>query len=216
MLDVCEIFTSIQGESTLAGRLCAFVRLAGCNLRCSWCDTVYSHESSAGVAVSMSVDDIVGRIEKFSVRLVEITGGEPLLQADTPALCEALLLRGCEVMIETNGSLDISVVPKGVRRVVDVKCPGSGSGGSFLVDNLKHLDGNDEVKFVAASISDAVWAKEFCVRHKITEKCTVIFSPVSNSLPYDKLADWMVENRLADIRLGLQLHKIVWGDRRGV
>ena len=214
MLDVCEIFVSVQGESTLAGRLCAFTRLAGCNLRCAWCDTAYSY--SPGIGTQMSVDGIIGEIEKFSVKLVEITGGEPLLQADTAALCDELLRRGYEVMVETNGSLDIGAIPKGVRRIVDVKCPDSGSGGSFLVDNINYLDKNDEVKFVIASINDACWAKEFCDLHNIPQKCTAIFSPVSASLPYDKLADWMVENHLADIRLGLQLHKIIWGDKRGV
>jgi 7-carboxy-7-deazaguanine synthase len=214
MLDVCEIFVSVQGESTSAGRVCAFVRLAGCNLRCVWCDTAYSYSPGAGTP--MSVDDVVGKIENFSVKLVEITGGEPLLQADTVALCEELLRRGYEVIIETNGSLDIGVIPKGVRRIVDVKCPDSRSGGNFFVDNIKRLDKNDEVKFVVASINDACWAKGFCDLHNIPGKCATIFSPVSSSLPYDKLADWMVENRLADIRLGLQLHKIIWDDKQGV
>jgi 7-carboxy-7-deazaguanine synthase len=119
-------------------------------------------------------------------------------------------------MLETNGSLDISVLPPGIRRIVDVKCPESGSGNSFLLDNLKHLSSNDEVKFVLASLHDAFWAKEFCEEHRVTEKCPVIFTPVSRNLSHHILADWMVEQRTKDIRFGFQLHKIIWGNKRGV
>jgi len=143
---------------------------------------------------------------------VEITGGEPLLQPEVIPLCERLLSGGYEVMIETNGSLDIGVIPEGVKRVVDVKCPGSGSGGSFLVNNLKHVNNDDELKFALASLDDAVWAKKFCDEHGVTRKCQVIFSPVSSRLSYGTLADWMVENRLGGIRLGIQLHKVIWGE----
>ncbi|MDR3012015.1 MAG: radical SAM protein [Chitinispirillales bacterium] len=213
-LNVCEIFASIQGESTLAGYPCVFVRLAGCNLRCAWCDTSYSHDDNSGV--STHINDIIGEIAKFPIKLIEITGGEPLLQPSTAALCDELLCRGYQVMIETNGTLDIGAVSNKVRRIVDIKCPGSGCGGSFLIHNLKHLTSNDEIKFVLASIDDAVWAKKFCDEHRITKKCSVTFSPVSSSLPYEKLADWMVENRFDGIRFGVQLHKIIWGERRGV
>jgi len=215
MLNVCEIFTSIQGESTRAGCLCTFVRLYGCNLRCKWCDTRYSYGNSSDgkPAEMMSVENILHEVEKRNVKLVEITGGEPLLQADAVMLCETLMSNGYEVMFETNGSLDISVIPKGVRRIVDVKCPGSGSGGNFLVDNLKYINNDDELKFVLASLEDAVWAKKFCDEHGVTHKCQVIFSPVSSSLSYDTLADWMVENRLDGVRLGIQLHKVIWGEK---
>jgi len=160
----------------------------------------------------MSIEKILREVGQYNIKLVEITGGEPLLQSEVVHLCEKLLSGGYEVMIETNGSLDISAVPKGIKRVVDVKCPDSGSGGSFLVDNLKHINDNDELKFVLASINDAVWARQFCDKHSATNKCQVIFSPVSSSLPYATLADWMVENRLDDIRLGIQLHKVIWGN----
>ncbi|MDR0330846.1 MAG: radical SAM protein [Chitinispirillales bacterium] len=220
MLTVCEIFFSLQGESTQSGRLCAFVRLRGCNLRCVWCDTAYAY-TEPGKA--MSVDGVVAALEKFfsggasgAPRLVEITGGEPLLQPEVPALCERLLGAGYEVMVETNGSLDISVLPEGVRRIVDVKCPGSGSGGSFFIDNLRHICAGDEVKFVLASIGDAAWADGFCRMHRLAERCAVIFSPVPASLPYSALAEWMAENRTFGARLGVQLHKVIWGDRRSV
>jgi 7-carboxy-7-deazaguanine synthase len=214
-LNICEFFTSIQGESALAGYPCTFIRLAGCNLRCVWCDTRYSYDDDSAVT-PMSVNDVIGQISRLPVNLVEITGGEPLLQPGTPALCAELLRRGYQVMVETNGSIDIGVVPKEVRRVVDIKCPDSGSGRSFLIDNLKRLSQNDEAKFVLASISDAVWAKEFCDTHRLTQKCAVTFSPVTSNLPYEKLADWMVEARVNGIKFGIQLHKIIWGGKRGV
>jgi 7-carboxy-7-deazaguanine synthase len=221
MLTVSEIFLSIQGESTQSGRLCSFVRLFGCNLNCVWCDTGYARGDVAAAA-SMSVADVAAAVEGLyssggmEGRLVEITGGEPLLQPETAALCAALSASGFEVMVETNGSLDISVLPPGVRRVVDVKCPGSSEGGSFLADNIGHIGPDDELKFVLASIDDAVWAAEFCERHGLAGRCPIIFSPAAPMLPYGLLADWMVKTRPVGVRLGIQLHKVIWGDRRGV
>jgi 7-carboxy-7-deazaguanine synthase len=173
---------------------------------------------------TMGVDEVAAEVEKHYAdgcvsgagRLVEITGGEPLLQPETVTLCERFSALGYEVMVETNGSLDISAFPKGIRRVVDVKCPGSGAGGSFLTDNLNYIRADDEVKFVAASIDDAVWAKEFCDQYGLIGRCAVIFSPASPALPYSALAEWITKNRLTGIRLGVQLHKVVWGDKRGV
>jgi 7-carboxy-7-deazaguanine synthase len=229
MLKISEIFLSLQGESTQSGRLCSFVRLFGCNLRCVWCDTRYADGSDVNFNEPslMSVPDVVAAIENLysddaaggekETRLIEITGGEPLLQPDTAALCADLLAMGCEVMVETNGSLNIGALPPGVRRVVDVKCPDSGAGGSFLADNINHIGPNDELKFVLASIDDAVWAAEFCSRHGLTgRRCPIIFSPASPSLPYEALADWMVKTRPAGVRFGIQLHKLIWGGRRGV
>ncbi|MDR2578846.1 MAG: radical SAM protein [Chitinispirillales bacterium] len=218
MLNICEIFTSIQGESTLAGYLCTFVRLSGCNLRCAWCDTRYSYDNANGDGggVLMSIDDIVAQVSKTPVELIEITGGEPLLQTDVTALCRELLRLNYKVMIETNGTQNIKTIPQEVRRIIDIKCPDSGHGGSFLADNLKYMTPNDEIKFVLASIDDAVWAKNFCDTHKLLSKCPVTFSPVSRTLPLGRLAGWMAENHVFGIRLGLQLHKVIWGDKRGV
>jgi 7-carboxy-7-deazaguanine synthase len=163
----------------------------------------------------MSVKQVLRAVGKYKVNLVEVTGGEPLLQPDTAVLCKELLDAGHTVMVETNGSLDISTLPGGVRRIIDIKCPGSGMAGSFLMDNLKRLNGSDELKFVLASIDDAEWAGKFCIDHDEVKNCGVIFSPVSNSLPYNVLADWMIENKLSDVRMGIQLHKIIWDDIRG-
>jgi 7-carboxy-7-deazaguanine synthase len=220
MLNVSEIFLSLQGESAQCGRLCSFVRLNGCNLRCAWCDTLYARAGAA--ASAMPVDDVIAELEKHysgapnARRLAEVTGGEPLLQPEAATLCGRLLELGYEVMAETNGSRDISALPEGVRRIVDVKCPGSGEGGSFLRDNINRITPDDELKFVLASIDDAVWARQFCERYGLTVRCPVTFSPAAPLLPYNVLAEWMVENRLADIRLGIQLHKVIWGDKRGV
>jgi 7-carboxy-7-deazaguanine synthase len=224
MLNVSEIFLSLQGESTQSGRPCSFVRLFGCNLRCAWCDTKYARGDGGGVEPSsMSVADVIAAVEKLyesavspSPRLVEVTGGEPLLQPETVTLCADLLALGYEVMAETNGSLDIGAFPKGVRRVVDVKCPDSSGGGSFLADNINRLGPGDELKFVLASIDDAVWAAEFCRRHGLADRCPIIFSPAAPPLPYNVLADWMVKTRPSGVRLGVQLHKLIWGGKRGV
>jgi 7-carboxy-7-deazaguanine synthase len=214
MLRICEVFTSIQGESTHAGRLCTFVRLAGCNLRCVWCDSPFSYAMDAGELIPIS--EIYNTVGETGVTLVGITGGEPLIQPRVAVFCEKLLDGGYDVMVETNGSMDISILPKGVHRIVDIKCPGSGSGGTFILDNLEYLNKNDEVKFILASLNDADWANEFCEKHAISEKCPVTFTPEPRNLSYDKLANWMVDNRLKDIRFGFQLHKIIWGDKRGV
>jgi len=226
MLTVSEIFLSVQGESTQCGRPCSFVRLFGCNLRCVWCDTEYARGDGDGgrdgSASSMSVPDVIAAVEKLyseggkEKRLVEITGGEPLLQPETAGLCANLLALGYELMVETNGSLDISALPPGVRRVIDVKCPGSGEGGSFLKDNINSIGHGDELKFILTSIDDAVWASEFCARHALADRCPIIFSPAAPSLPYNILADWMVKTRPSGVRLGIQLHKVIWGDKRGV
>ncbi|GBU21098.1 7-carboxy-7-deazaguanine synthase [Fibrobacteres bacterium R8-0-B4] len=225
MLTISEIFLSIQGESTQSGRPCSFVRLFGCNLNCVWCDTRYAADLNGNDnPSSMSVPAVIAAVEKLytdtdappAPRLIEITGGEPLLQSETADLCAGLLALGYEVMVETNGSLDIGTLPPGVRRVVDVKCPGSGAGGSFLTDNIDRIGPGDELKFVLASIDDAVWAAEFCVRHGLAARCPIIFSPAAPSLPYKALAEWMVKTRPAGVRFGIQLHKAIWGGRRGV
>jgi 7-carboxy-7-deazaguanine synthase len=168
----------------------------------------------------MRVDDIIAELEKLysgapkTRRLAEVTGGEPLSQPETAELCGRLLAAGYEVMVETNGSLNISVLPEGVSRIIDVKCPGSGEGGSFLADNINHIRSDDELKFVLASIDDAIWAKGFCDKNGLIGRCPITFSPAAPLLPYKALAGWMVENRLDGIRFGIQLHKAIWGDER--
>ncbi len=212
MLRVNEIFKSIQGESTFAGCLCTFIRLSGCNLSCLWCDTSYAQEETS---TEMCIEEIISEVKQLGINMVEITGGEPLMQTQTPQLCSDLLKNGYKVLIETNGSQDIGLLPPGVRRVVDVKCPGSGEGDSFLMSNLQKFSCTDEVKFVIASLEDAQWAEQFTLDHKLINHCTVIFSPVISSFPPAQLAEYIVRKNL-NVRFGLQLHKVLWGDKRGV
>ena len=212
MLRVNEIFHSIQGESTHAGRPCVFVRLTGCNLRCVWCDTAYAfHEGS-----TWSVDEVVERVESFGCRLVELTGGEPLLQADAIPLMRALLNRGHEVLLETGGSLSIDDVPRGVQRIVDVKCPGSGESHRNHWANLDALRPGDEIKFVIAGRGDYDWAAEAIRTRRLAERATVLFSAVHDTLPAGELARWVLDDGLP-VRVQLQLHKLLWpGAMRGV
>jgi 7-carboxy-7-deazaguanine synthase len=211
MLTVCEMFKSIQGESTFAGEVCAFVRLSGCNLACSYCDTSYAREPGNAT----SLDDVCAWVAAQQTRLVEITGGEPLLQEDTCELARRLCEGGRTVLVETNGSLDISHLPEPCVRVVDVKCPGSGAGGSFFAPNLKVLGPRDECKFVLSGRTDFEWARDFVAQHRLSVRCTVIFSPAWNVLPANNLAAWMLEENTG-ARLGLQLQKYLWpGDERG-
>jgi 7-carboxy-7-deazaguanine synthase len=162
----------------------------------------------------MSVGQVLLEVNKPRINLVEITGGEPLLQKETVTLCKELLQSKYSVMVETNGTQDIGVIPCEVKRIVDIKCPGSGAGGSFLAGNINCLTKNDEVKFVVSSVEDAEWAKDFCIKHDLTKKCTVIFSPAAMTFSPKMLAGWLIENRF-EVRLGIQLHKVIWGDIRG-
>jgi 7-carboxy-7-deazaguanine synthase len=205
-LTVNEIFRSIQGESTWSGCLCTFVRLTGCNLRCSFCDTTYAYEQGE----EMSVDEVLTRVRSYSTRLVEITGGEPLLQAETASLAQAFLSAGQKVLVETNGSLDISVLPEGVVRVVDIKCPGSGMADRMRWQNLELLRPGDEVKFVLSGRPDYDWAKAVSTRHRLFERVPVLFSPAFDRLRPEELANWMVHDNLP-ARFQVQLHKVVWG-----
>ena len=219
---VTEIFKSIQGEGTRAGRPCIFVRLTGCNLRCTWCDTEYAFHGGQ----KMSVNDVLERVELLNqlpngepagVPLVELTGGEPLLQQEIHPLAERLLGAGYTVMVETSGERFIGMLPKDVVRIVDVKCPDSGEPDTFDMNNLKELNARDEVKFVISSRRDYEFAREFTREHCLAERVhDVMFSPV-NEDPHGKwqgleprqLVEWMLEDGLS-VRLGLQLHKIVW------
>jgi 7-carboxy-7-deazaguanine synthase len=205
VLRVNEIFHSIQGESTHAGRPCVFVRLTGCNLRCVWCDTAYAfHEGR-----QMTVGEVVERVAAYDCSLVEVTGGEPLLQPDVVPLLSALLGRGHDVLLETGGSLPIDSVPLGVRRIIDVKCPGSGEVARNRWENLDALRSGDELKFVVADRADYAWAAEQVRARRLGERCPLLFSPVHGALDPAELARWVLDDRLP-VRVQLQLHKLLW------
>jgi len=213
MLTVNEIFYSIQGESTRAGRPCVFVRLTACDLRCSWCDTPYAfHEGR-----KMSVDDVVSETERYDCPLVEITGGEPLLQQDVYELMDRLVARGRTVLLETGGHRPVDRVPAPVVKIIDVKCPGSGEADKNAWANLDRLAAHDEVKFVINDRVDYEFARDIVDRYHLAERCAaILFSPVHGVLAPKTLSEWMLEDRLS-ARLQLQLHKYIWSpEARGV
>lgn len=206
MLTVNEIFKSIQGESSYTGRPCIFIRLTGCNLRCTWCDTEYAFYEGQ----PKSVKDIMDAIDPLGVPLVEITGGEPLLQAEVYDLMDALLAKNYEVLLETGGGVSVAKVPERVIKILDVKCPGSGEVAKNLWDNLDHLHPHDEVKFVLADRADYEWSRDVLQRRDIHKKAQVLFSPVYDTLGLKELAAWVLDDNLP-VRVQTQLHKIIWG-----
>lgn len=208
---VTEVFHSIQGESTFAGRPCVFVRLTGCQMRCRWCDTEYAFHGGSW----RTRDEVLGDVAGFDCPLVEVTGGEPLLQPGTLPLLAALADRGYEVLLETGGGLDVSAVDPRVRRIVDVKCPGSGEAEANRWENLDDLRASDEVKLVIADEADYHWARRVVAEHRLAERCPVLFSPVAGEIEPRRLAEWILRDRLP-VRFQLQLHKLLWGDRPGV
>jgi 7-carboxy-7-deazaguanine synthase len=205
-LKVCETFYSLMGESTLAGAPAFFIRLSGCNLRCSYCDTQYAYEGGEDISVA----ELVAAALAHPPRLALVTGGEPLLQAETPALLSALADAGFTVMLETNGSLPIAVVDGRVRRVLDLKCPGSGMSGHICWENVEILSPQDEVKFVVSHREDFLWALEIIHRHRLDQKVTVLVSPVFGQVPPAAAAAWILESGLP-LQLNLQIHKYLWG-----
>lgn len=207
-----EIFHSIQGESTYAGLPCVFVRLAGCNLACSWCDTPYAQTMFN--AREMTVDEVIDEVKKHACRLVEITGGEPMMQDETPELAARLLDNGYTALVETNGSVSFAELDPRVIKVVDIKCPSSGYAGTFLVDNLGSMTENDEVKFVVADRRDYEFAKKFIEEYLRDAALKVLFAPVAPGLAPKELADWILKDGLC-VRLQLQMHKYIWGNERG-
>ena len=220
-LRVNEIFHSVQGEGTRAGARCVFIRLTGCNLRCAWCDTQYARDEGDW----LTLDEILERVRAFDCPTAEVTGGEPLLQPAVYALMERLLEEFRTVLLETSGAVSIAKVDPRVARIVDLKCPSSGEVERNDWSNVELLRPGDEVKFVIGTRADYEWAREIIRRHDLTRRCAVLFSPVSESpdavpggawLEPSELAQWLLDDRL-DVRLGLQLHKIVWPDApRGV
>ena len=206
MLTVTEIFHSIQGESSYAGLPCVFVRLTGCDLRCSWCDTAYAfHEGRR-----REVDEVMEEVASYGCRLVEVTGGEPLLQADVYLLLQRLLDAGYQVLVETGGHVPVDLVPEGVVRIMDVKCPGSGEAAKMRWDNLARLGSRDEVKFVIGDRADYDYAKTVVERDDLPSRVgAVLFSPVHGQLPPADLAAWVLADRLP-VRVQLQVHKYIW------
>ena len=205
MIKVNEIYLSVQGESSYMGLPCVFIRLTGCNLRCSWCDTAYAfHEGE-----NMTIDEILRTVCGFGVKLVEITGGEPLMQDKVYPLIRGLIAKGHKVMLETGGSISIERVPRDVIKIVDLKCPGSGEQEKNNLENLKLLSPHDEVKFVISDRKDYEWSRDLIKRYKIIETADVLLSPVFEKLKLKDLVKWVLEDRLP-VRLQTQLHKIIW------
>lgn len=219
MMVITEIFKSIQGEGSRAGLPCLFVRLTGCNLRCTWCDTAYAFYGGE----KMTVDDVLARVRRLAgdsparVPLVEITGGEPLLQKETPELASRLLAEGYTVMIETSGERSIAALPREVIKIVDVKCADSGEADTFDMSNLDAIGKSDEIKFVISTRRDYEFARDFTREHQLSARVAeVLFSPVFPDpegkwagLNARELAEWILADALP-VRLGLQLHKFIW------
>ena len=211
-LRINEIFHSIQGESTHAGRPCVFIRLTYCNLRCRYCDTEYAFFEGR----ERSLDDIVAEVARYGCRLVEVTGGEPLVQRETISLLDRLLEAGHEVLLETSGAWAVEDVPDGVRIVMDLKTPGSGMVARNRWENLRHLDAGDEIKFVICDHADYEWARGVIGEHGLAERHPVLFSPAWGEIDPGELAEWILADRLS-VRLQLQIHKHLWSPTaRGV
>lgn len=213
-LIVNEIFYSIQGESSFAGRPCVFVRLTGCNLRCAYCDTQYAYDKGQKMHIPLILD----RVADYACPLVEITGGEPLLQAQTPDLIYALLEKKYRVLLETNGTLDVRWIDPRCVKIIDIKCPSSGEHKKNRLENLDHITPGDEIKMVIGDRTDYEYAKGILKNLQATvfKENPVHFSPVYEKIPPETLARWLLEDHLG-VSLHLQLHKILWGpDKKGV
>ena len=205
MLEVTEIYKSVQGESTYMGLPCVFVRLTGCNLRCVWCDTTYAFDGGK----KLSLNQILNQVKSYGIDLVEITGGEPLLQNEVVPLMKLLLKKKFRVMLETGGSLSIKNVPAEVIKIIDLKCPGSGEKDKNHWDNLNHLALTDEIKFVIADRTDYEWSRSVLKKYGLAKKNHTLFSPVFEKLNLKELAKWILEDNLP-VRLQTQLHKHIW------
>ncbi|MBI4654724.1 MAG: radical SAM protein [Nitrospirae bacterium] len=209
MLKVNEIFKSIQGESSYAGMPCTFIRLAGCNLRCTYCDTNYAYYHGR----ELSDEDIIAKVEEYGARYVEFTGGEPLLQEETPPLIKTLLDKDYNVLIETNGSICVGCLDKRITIIMDIKTPKSGMSERMNFQNIDFLKNTDEIKFVLMDESDYVWAKDVIKKHNLTDKFNnILMSPAYGSLKPKDLATWILRDNLP-IRLQLQIHKYIWSQQ---
>ncbi len=207
MLKVNEIYLSVQGESSYTGLPCVFIRLTGCNLRCIWCDTAYAFYEGK----SMSIDEIVGKVKNFGVKLIEITGGEPLMQENVYPLMNGLIEKGFQVLLETGGSLSLGKVPRDIIKIMDIKCPGSGEHKNNNLDNLKFLETKDEVKFVILNRHDYEWSRDLIHKYKIHEIAHILISPVYDKLELKEIVKWILEDKLP-VRLQTQLHKAIWDE----
>ena len=212
-LTITEIYESVQGESTWVGLPCIFVRLTGCNLRCVWCDTEYAFYGGK----KMSVEEVVAECEALDCKLVEITGGEPLLQKHCGTLAQALLDRGFTVLCETSGALPIDRLPDAVIKIMDLKCPGSGEEEKNDWSNIDRLSSRDEVKFVIADRTDYEWSRDVVRKYDLATRCNeILFSPVFGPIEPKSMVEWILEDKLP-VRFQLQLHKFVWPpDQKGV
>ena len=211
-LKVNEIFKSIQGESTSSGLPCTFIRLTYCNLRCTYCDTEYAfHEGS-----DMTISEIIDYIKPMKTKLVEVTGGEPMLQNNTIPLMQELLKNKYDVLLETSGAISLKGIPKKVTKIVDFKCPSSSMSDKNLWSIVDELNDKDEIKFVIGDLKDYEWTKSKIKKYNLDKKWTILFSPVFGKISLEKLADWILEDNL-NVRLQLQMHKYIWDpDKRAV
>jgi 7-carboxy-7-deazaguanine synthase len=209
---ITEIFYSIQGESSYIGQPCVFVRLTGCPLRCTWCDTDYAFYGGR----EYSIDEALAQVQHYGCRLVEVTGGEPLVQPESFPFLTKLCDAGYTVLLETSGAIDFAPVDARTHVILDVKCPGSGMTDRMHWPNLSRLTAKDEAKFVLADRTDYDWAREILVRYDLTRRCSVLFSPVFGVLDVRELAEWILADKLP-VRFQMQLHKYIWApDMRGV
>ena len=207
-MKIAEIFSSIQGESTFSGLPCTFIRVAGCNLRCSYCDTLYAHDGGE----ECTPEGICRTVREAGISLVELTGGEPLLQEESYRLMDCLLNDGCTVLLETNGSLSLEKVDKRVVKIMDLKCPGSGMSDYMAFSNIARLRPEDEVKFVISDARDFDWAVRIIRDYNLVQRCNLLISPVQPGLKPSAAADWILREKLP-LRLQLQLHKLIWPEK---
>ena len=212
MIKVNEIFKSLQGESSYMGLPCVFVRLTGCNLRCSWCDTKYAYD----IGSEHTTNELISIIEKFNVKLVEFTGGEPLLQKDELIpIIEQLLSKDYKILLETNGSVSLKEIPKKVVKIVDIKLSGSGEKGSFLFKNFNLIQKKDEIKFVLSSIFDYNEMKDIIKKNHLEKDKSILVSRVFNSeITDEQIAEKLLDDGL-NARYQIQLHKLIWGNKKG-
>ena len=211
-LVVNEVYLSLQGESTFAGLPCVFVRLTACNLRCSYCDTAYAFYEGE----DMSLEQVIQAVQKWDCSLVEITGGEPLLQKEVYPLMDRLIADGFLVLLETGGSIDIGKVPPKVIKIMDLKCPSSGESEKNRYDNISKLHTHDEIKFVIGNREDYLWTLDIIRKHHLDGKFRILFSTVFDALSPSDLVEWILEDKL-NVRFQLQMHKYIWNpEKRGV